>query len=263
MRSPPATRSRPSGGAPEVWAFGLRNPVPQQLRSRHRPPLDRRCRPGRARGDRSDARHRRRRQFRLERRRRARPISPARRRPASPCRSPNMPTAPARARAIRSPAAMSIAARSRRCAANISSPISSAATSGRSRSAGSASARRWRAASSPCATPISRRMPARSATSPASASIRPAISTSSIMTGRFSGSSRPDSRGPSRRPTEARHAVPVSPNSRRPRSEPLGGRHHVRRPQRGEDAHQVRQIVHLDVEMEGVEAIRRARSGPC
>ena len=56
--------------------------------------------------------------------------------------------------------------------------------------AGQPRARPSRAASSSCATPISRPMRGRSTTSPASASTRPAISTSSISTARFSGSSR-------------------------------------------------------------------------
>ena len=60
-----------SGGAPEIWAWGLRNPWRFSFDQGHRRSLDRRCRPGAGRGDRLRRQYRRRlagsrRQLRLE-----------------------------------------------------------------------------------------------------------------------------------------------------------------------------------------------------
>ena len=72
----PATNPyRRSGGKPEIWALGLRNPWRFSFDRDDRRPLDRRRRPGRGRGDRlRPARHGRPAQLRLGRLRGPQPV---------------------------------------------------------------------------------------------------------------------------------------------------------------------------------------------
>ena len=190
MRFPPAIRSPPAAGRPKSGPMGLRNPFRTSFDPAHPESVDRRCRPGRARGDRPDA---------------ARPT-------AAPISAGGSSRAPRCSTARRPPAWSPPVAeylhgsgpragqfghrrlrlsRPGRGAARpiISSPISSSATSGRSRSRGSAIG-----TTIPSSQFILRerrfhpQCRARSTMSPASASTRPAISTSSTSTARSSGS---------------------------------------------------------------------------
>ena len=124
-----------SGGAPEVWLYGVRNPWRFSFDTRHRRPVGRRRRPERGRGDRLAAGRRRRdagpgRQPRLEPEMEGDPAVPGRR-PPRRAPSARCSSTPTTAGTARSPAATSTGARtSPPCRAPTSSATTASATSG-------------------------------------------------------------------------------------------------------------------------------------